>query len=91
MDYNKYFEILKEQSKFSYKEYQEALEVFRYLNKPINDDFYHPLAIATDNITFKIIHKEENGWQVVMANAIFALGPSPKIKIVDRCKTAARK
>lgn len=82
MNYNKYFKTLKEQSKCVYKEYQSVLEVFRYLNEPINDDFYHPLAIATDNRNFKIIHKDEDGWQVIMANAIFAFGPSPKIKIV---------
>ena len=82
MNYNKYFETLKKQNKYLYKEYQTALKIFRYLNEPINDDFYHPLAIATDYRNFKIIHKDEDGWQVIMANAIFAFGPSPKVKIV---------
>ena len=86
MNYNEYFETLKEQMYKEYQKYQEALEVFRYLNEPINDDFYHPLAIATDYRNFKIIHKDEDGWQVIMANAIFAFGPSPKIKIVKENK-----
>lgn len=86
MNHDKYFKTLKDQSKCLYKEYQEALKVFDYLNEPINDDFYHPLAIATDYKNFKIIHKEKNGWQVIMANAIFAFGPSPKVKIVKENK-----
>ena len=86
MNYDKYFEILNEQRNCSYKEYQTVLKIFRYLNEPINDDFYYPLAIATDNRNFKIIHKEENGWQVIMTNAIFAFGPGPKVKILKENK-----
>ena len=86
MNYDKYFETLKEQSRCLYKEYQEALKVFNYLNEPINEDFYHSLAIATDNRNFKIIHKEEDGWEVIMANAIFAFGDSPKVRIATENK-----
>ena len=86
MNYNEYFDTLKAQNEFLYKEYKDALKVFHYLNEPINDDFYYPLAIATDSRNFKIIHKDEDGWQVIMANAIFAFGPSPKVKIVNENK-----
>lgn len=86
MNYDKYFATLKEQSKCFYKEYREALKVFNYLNEPINEDFCHALAIATDNRNFKIIHKDEGGWEVIMANAIFAFGDSPKVRIVTENK-----
>lgn len=86
MNYIEYFDILKEQSDILYKEYQEALKVFYYLNEPINDDFCYALAIVTDYTNFKIVHKEEDGWQVIIANAIFAFGPSPKVKIIKENK-----
>lgn len=83
MNYDKYFETLEKQCECSYKKYGEALKVFNYLNEPISSDFYHALAIATDSRNFKIIHEDEVGWEVIIANAVFAFGDNGKAKIKE--------
>ena len=81
MNIDTYFDTLNRQPKVEYKEYKAAREVFNYLNNPITEDFSCRLAIATNGIVFKIIFEETDGWQVIIANAVFAFGDNPRVKI----------
>ena len=79
IDYDKYFEVLDAQKNSTYVTYKDALKTYNYLNSAISADFYHPIAIATDGTSFKILSEGEEGWQVIAANAAF-VGNCIKIK-----------
>ncbi len=82
-----YFERMKSIGKL-YDNYDDALKEFDYLADKMTEDFCLPMAIAggyADGCKqFKIVAKEEEGWNVIMCNAMFAFGEKPCIvKIVD--------
>lgn len=81
MNIDTYFDTLNRQPNVEYKEYDEALNVFSYLNETVTNDFAIGLALATNGIVFKIIFEEAIGWQVIIANAVFAFGDNPRVKI----------
>lgn len=82
-----YFERMKSIGKL-YDTYSDALKEFSYLADKMTEDFCFPMGIAGKNENghkqFKIVAKEEEGWDVLMCNAMFAFGEEPCIvKIVD--------
>lgn len=71
-----------------YDSYDDALEEFNYLDDKMTEDFCLPMAIAGGYVDgckkFKLLAKEEDGWVVLMCNAMFAFGDQPCImKMVD--------
>lgn len=88
-EWDTYFERIKSIGKGKlYDTYSDALEEFDDLANRMTEDFCFPMAIAGKNENgrqqFKILAKEEEGWNVFMCNAIFAFGEAPCIvKIVE--------
>lgn len=68
-----------------YDNHSDALKDFEHLNSKMNDDFCLPIALihCCQTNQFKITEKEEDGWQVLVCNALFAFGKNPRVKIVD--------
>lgn len=79
-----YFGRLKTLGKL-YSSFDDALKEFKFLNDKMTDDFCVPLALihCCQTNQFQITEKEEDGWQVLVCNALFAFGKNPRVEIVD--------
>ena len=82
-----YFDRMKSIGK-TYENYSDALQEFNFLADKMTEDFCLPIGIAgkkiDDKMQFKVVAKEEEGWDTLMCNAMFAFGDQPCIvKIAD--------
>lgn len=88
--WERYFKLLEELisvEQNTYEDYQSALSQYKAIADQMNDDFCLSMGIAvkienTNQPKFRLVRKEEEGWEILMCNAVLAFGDQP-CRIVD--------